>query len=168
MVFLVGALAAPHSRAQPGTDLQVSVGPVFTLTGLGLSGNVRVAPRFSASAEFSWLPFPSIEAEIEDLDYDLGPNAYSILLLGHYHPGAGNFALGVGVMFGGYTLEGVATPKEPVEIGGTTYQPEALGEVIPNPEASLRLVANFEAGFGCVRMQRGCPIRASTCEGVHV
>ncbi|MEM6785406.1 MAG: class I SAM-dependent methyltransferase [Bacteroidota bacterium] len=38
----------------------------------------------------------------------------------------------------------------------------------PNPEASLRLVLNFEAGFGCERMQRGCPIRVTTCEGIHV
>ncbi|MEM8601210.1 MAG: hypothetical protein AAGF99_14920 [Bacteroidota bacterium] len=130
LVFLlVGVFAAPNGRAQDRTDLQVSVGPIFTLTGIGLSSNVRITPQFSASAEFSVLPFPSVEVEIEDLEYDLDPGAYSILLLGHYHPGAGNFAIGAGVMFGGYGLEGVATPSEPVEVGGTTYQPEELGEV---------------------------------------
>ncbi|MEL6445655.1 MAG: hypothetical protein AAFQ86_15610 [Bacteroidota bacterium] len=156
VLLLASILVAPSSRAQGGGDVQVSVGPVFTLTGLGLSSNVRITSRFSASAEFSVLPFPGIDVEIEDLDYDLDPSAFSILLLGHYHPGAGNFAVGGGVMFGGYSLEGVATPTESVEIGDETYAPNEVGRVLGDfsvggPSVLLEVArrgAGFNVGLG--------------------
>lgn len=155
---LTAAAFAPTADAQT-IGARYSVGPLLTSTGFGVSGSARFSERFSASAEFSLAPTPDVDIDdIEGLDYSFDLSVRSLVVMGHYHPFGGGFALGLGGFFGGYGLEGSATPTESVFIGDEEYTPQELGTVtgdfsVGGPGLMLeigRRGTGFNIGLGLV------------------
>ena len=120
-------LFALMAQAQPA---RFSIGPQLSTLGVGLSGSYRLHRNLSISAEASVLPLGTMEFEEDDLTYEGDGQARGGLILVNLHPGGGNFSIGAGLFVGGYELDGTATPSEPVELGGQTYQPSEVGNVV--------------------------------------
>ncbi len=120
-------LLALTVQAQPA---RFSIGPQLSTLGIGLSGSYRLHRNLSVSAEANILPLGTVEFEEDDLSYEGDGQASGGLLLVNLHPGGGNFSVGAGLFVGGYELDGTATPSEPVELGGQTYLPGEVGNVV--------------------------------------
>lgn len=127
LLLLASLLSVPCLTAQHAA---FSIGPQATTLGLGLSASYRLHPSVSVSAEANVFPPISATVDEDDLRYEGDGRARGGVLLVNLHPGGGNFSVGAGLFVGGYDLDGTATPTRPVEFGGQTYQPEALGSVV--------------------------------------
>ena len=146
-------------QAQP-VNIEPSLGPTFSLTGLGVGSTAKFTPFFSTSAEFSTaLVRPAFNiGEVEDVDYDVELSIWSFTLMGHYHPLGGSFAVGAGLYVGGYGLDGTGVATETITIGDNNYQPAELGEAVaafrlggPTPVIEVgRRGQGFNAGIGLV------------------
>lgn len=156
----VALLTSPLlAHAQPDA-LEFSVGPTFSLTGLGLGGTAKFIPQFSASAEISTaLISPAFDiGEIEEVDYNVELSIWSFTVMGHYHPTGGSFALGAGLYVGGYGLDGTGIATERITIGETTYEAAELGEAAaafrlggPTPVIEIgRRGRGFNVGIGAI------------------
>lgn len=160
-------LAAPRlCQAQGPSHMQFSLGPTLTGTGIGIGGTAKFTPKFSASAEFNTAPFsPSLDLDdVEGVSYAVDLKVRGLSLMGHYHPFGGGFALGAGLLFGGYGLDGTGVPLGSVEIGDETYSAGELGTATaefrlggPAPVFELgRRGRGFNVGLGVI-----LPVRAS-------
>ncbi len=124
LLLLAALLMLPTAHAQTGAR---SLGPQLSTLGVGLSGSYRLSRLLSVSAEANLLPTLSASYDVDGIDYDADAQVRGSLLLVNLHPFGGTFSVGGGLFFGGYELDATATPAEPVEIGGDTYQPEEIG-----------------------------------------
>ena len=127
--ILALALSAPAS-AQGLSGTQFSVGPILTTTGIGITGQARFSPTWSASLDLSFLPLPDIGTTYAGEEVTMDSAVRSAVLMGHYHPTGGGLALGVGAYLGGHRFDFDGTPSSSVDIGDNTYSAAELGTIV--------------------------------------
>ena len=127
--ILALALSAPAS-AQGLSGTQFSVGPILTTTGIGITGQARFNPTWSASLDLSFLPLPDIGTTYAGEEVTMDSAVRSAVLMGHYHPTGGGLALGVGAYLGGHRFDFDGTPSSSVDIGDNTYSAAELGTIV--------------------------------------
>ena len=127
--ILALALSAPAS-AQGLSGTQFSVGPILTTTGIGITGQARFSPTWSASLDLSFLPLPDIGTTYAGEEVTVDSAVRSAVLMGHYHPTGGGLALGVGAYLGGHRFDFDGTPSSSVDIGDNTYSAAELGTIV--------------------------------------
>jgi len=95
---------------------------------LGLGGELTtdIVPGLNLRGGVQWFSL-DLDAEFEDIDYNVDVDLLNPLLLLDWYPFGGSFRLSGGILFNQSDVDLRATPSEPVEIGGTTYTPAEVG-----------------------------------------
>jgi len=97
---------------------------------LGIGGELttNLVPDVHLRGSVQWFGL-GFEAEIENIDYDVDVELFNPMLVLDWYPFSGNFRISAGVLFNGSDIDLEATSDEPIEIGGTIYNPEDLGSI---------------------------------------
>jgi hypothetical protein len=98
----------------------------------GVSGHIQVGltRKLAARLGYNWLDYSVEDQEYDDIVYD-GDLEFSGF--GGYvdlHPFENAFTISAGALVGDKAVGLSAAPLEPVEIGGTVFDPSAVGEII--------------------------------------
>lgn len=115
---------------------------------LGIGGEIvtDIVPDVYIRGSFQWLDF-GFDAEFDDIDYDVDVEFLNPMLVLDWYPFSGGFRISAGVLFNGSTIDLEATSDEPVEIGGTLYNPSEFGSIVG--ESDFDDVAPYVGiGFG--------------------
>jgi hypothetical protein len=94
--------------------------------GLGGEFTTAVAPKVNARVGINTLNF-DYDGELEDIDYDLGFDFFSVTGLVDWYVFDGSFRLSGGVLSMDHKVNLDAIPTEEQEIGNTTYTPAEIG-----------------------------------------
>ena len=138
--------------------------------GPGITGSVYVTDNFSASLDLNILPLPDWRGIIDGVKYELSPTVRGGLMLLNYHPFATKFSLGVGMLFGGYTLDGQSTENNGTfSLGNQTYPASLVGTLTGTFESNRPTLAlqigwrgkGFNASFGISPFNTSANLTAS-------
>lgn len=119
--FAALALGAGAASAQT-----VAVGANVGTTGVGLEAQLSLGPIFVLRANIDQLDH-DIDEAYDGIDYS---GAFAFDTVGGFvdlHPFGNAFLISGGAYLGDRDISLGATPKTPVEIGGTTYTPSQVG-----------------------------------------
>lgn len=98
---------------------------------LGIGGEIvtDLVPDVHLRGSFQWLDF-GFDTEFDDIDYDVDVEFLNPMLVLDWYPFSGGFRISAGVLFNGSEIDLEATSDEPVEIGGTLYDPSEFGSIV--------------------------------------
>ena len=111
---------------------------------LGIGGELttNLAPDVHLRAGVQGLGF-DFEAEFDDIDYDVDVDLLNPMLVLDWYPFSGSFRVSAGVVFNNSDISLEATSSQPIEIGGSTYDPADLGSIRGSPNVTLRATGPF-------------------------
>lgn len=115
---------------------------------LGIGGELttNLAPDVHLRAGVQGLGF-DFEAEFDDIDYDVDVDLLNPMLVLDWYPFSGSFRVSAGVVFNNSDITLDATSSQPIEIGGSTYDPADLGSI--RGESDFDAIAPYIGiGFG--------------------
>ncbi len=123
----LAAVAALFLGGNAAAEIGVDAG--IGSQGVSVNLQTKVLPVLVLRGGAHLLDLDIEDRELDGIDYDvdLGFNQF-----GGYadlHPFANGLTLTGGVLFGERSLDLVATPNEPVEVGDQTFDPEDVGEL---------------------------------------
>lgn len=115
---------------------------------LGIGGELttNLAPDVHLRAGVQGLGF-DFESEFDDIDYDVDVDLLNPMLVLDWYPFSGMFRVSAGVVFNNSDITLDATSSQPIEIGGSTYDPADLGSI--RGESDFDAIAPYIGiGFG--------------------
>ncbi|HSW02213.1 MAG TPA: hypothetical protein VLI39_18765 [Sedimentisphaerales bacterium] len=97
---------------------------------LGIGGELTTSllPDVHLRGGVQWFGF-DFEAEFDDIDYDVDIDLLNPMLVLDWYPFSGSFRVSAGVVFNNSDITLDATLSEPIEIGGSTYDPADVGSL---------------------------------------
>ena len=140
VVLLLSAGSAMAQSSEPG----IAVGATAGTTGLGVEVQVKVGPIFTLRGSIDRLTH-SADESYDGVDYNADLAFDTIGGFIDMHPMANGLLISGGAYMGDRDIDLAATPTGPVEIGGQTYTPSQVGTL--NGAVKLRDVAPF-VGIG--------------------
>jgi hypothetical protein len=123
-LFLLG-LASPLA-AQEDEGPRWAISAVASTLGLGGELTGRANPIVGIRGGYYLFGWSTTDA-VEGITYDLKPKLRNGTALLDLYPGGGWFRLSGGIVYGSPEVKAVGQLTGPVEIGGTTYPPAAVG-----------------------------------------
>ncbi|MGE5293622.1 MAG: hypothetical protein ACM3VT_02210 [Solirubrobacterales bacterium] len=127
IVLLAVMAVLSNGRADAALD-EWAVGAKVGTLGVGGEVVTDLLPGVNLRGGVQWLGF-GFEAEFDDIDYDVDVDLFNPLAVLDWYPFAGDFRISAGVLFNGSEIDLEATSDEPVEIGGTLYDPSEFGSI---------------------------------------
>lgn len=138
--LLLSAGAAMAQSSEPG----VAVGATAGTSGVGLDVQVKIGPIFTLRGSLDRLTH-SADESYDGVDYDADLTFDTVGAFIDMHPLANGLLISGGAYLGDRDIALAATPTGPVEIGGQTYSPGQVGTL--NGAVKLGDVAPF-VGIG--------------------
>jgi len=127
ILLAVIVLVLPVGRAGAALD-EWALGFKTSTLGLGGELTTNLAPDVHLDASILWFEF-DFDMEIDDIDYDVDLQLFNPLVKLDWYPFGGDFRISAGVLFNGTDIDLEATSAEPIEIGDTIYDPDAIGSI---------------------------------------
>ena len=138
--LLLSAGSAMAQSSEPG----VAIGGTAGTSGLGLDVQVKIGPIFTLRGSLDRLTYDT-DQSYDGIDYNADLAFDTVGAFIDAHPLANGFLLSGGAYVGDRNIGLAATPTGPVEIGGQTYSPAQVGTL--NGTVKLQNVAPF-VGIG--------------------
>lgn len=121
---LLAAVLAPPLAAQ-----EWAITPQVSTLGLGAEVSYRLRSPVGFRAGYLLLDF-SREDDIEGIVYQVSPALRHARLGVDFYPLGSGFRLSGGLVHNRSRVDGVGVLDQPVTVGGQTYQPDEVGELI--------------------------------------
>lgn len=151
MLALLG-LAVSGGASADGFALGVKAGTL----GIGPELSYAVSDRFNVRLGLNNLSY-GFSTTTSGVRYEAELDLDNTTLLLDWHPFQGLFRMTVGYIRNGNVLRLTATPTQPEEIGGVTFQPEQIGTLVG--EASFKSDAPYLGiGWGNGVQDRGLDV----------
>ncbi|AKM11238.1 hypothetical protein [Croceicoccus naphthovorans] len=125
LASLAAALAATPAMAEDGG---VMVGVTGGTLGIGPEVTYRMNETIAVRANATFFGY-SHDVDSDDVTYDGKLNLQSFGAMIDVHPFGGGFRVSAGARIGDNKVKLKAAPTDDVEIGGTLYTPEEIGEL---------------------------------------
>jgi hypothetical protein len=122
-VFL-SVVLAPSLAAQ-----EWAITPQVSTLGLGAEVSYRLRSPVGFRAGYTLLDFNRTD-DIEGIVYQVSPALRHAKLGVDFYPLGSGFRLSGGLVYNRSRVDGVGVLDQPVTVGGQTYQPEEVGELI--------------------------------------
>lgn len=159
--LICGALTMPTAAPAAGVAADLHAGTL----GFGLGATLQVTDSLNARLGFNTARFSDDLTE-SDIDYDVDLEWDTFYALADWHALYGGFRVTAGLMRNGNQLEGVASSSGTVEIGGTLYRLDQVGELKASVEFD-DVAPYFGVGWGNA-FNRGSRVRLNLDLGVLV
>lgn len=139
------AMLWPAGRAGAALD-EWALGFKAGTLGIGGELTTNLAPDVHLDASILWLEL-GFDMEIDDIDYDVDLELFNPLVKLDWYPSGGDFRISAGVLFNGTDIDLEATSADPIEIGDSIYDPDAIGSI--EGESDFEDIAPYVGiGFG--------------------
>lgn len=129
LVALLGVTAAALAVPIHLAGQSPAVSAVASTFGFGGEVSFRLSRSFGVRGGYYMFSMDR-SSDIEEVRYDLSPRFRNGAVALDVHPFGGAFRLSAGAVVSGSRADGRAVLNQPVEIGGRTYQPEDVGELL--------------------------------------
>jgi hypothetical protein len=127
--MLLRILVLLTGLAAPLASQELAITPLASTLGLGAELSYRLRSPVAFRAGYLLLDF-SREDDIEGIVYRVSPALRHARLGVDFYPLGSGFRLSGGLVHNRSRVDGVGVLDQPVTVGGQTYQPEGVGELI--------------------------------------
>ena len=127
--MLVVAAAILLGACSHGSD--VGYGGVVGTTGVGAEVKYNAHSRLMLRGSYNFLNFDA-NLDVDGIDYDAEVDGDTFGAFADYAPFDSGFVVSGGAYVGRKHIDLIATPNEPVDIGGMTFTPEQVGTLAAN------------------------------------
>lgn len=125
-VSLALAAATISAGAAHAEDAGLAISGSVGTTGGTLEGQAQITPWLQLRGGFNYFEY-SVDEEFDDIDYDGDLDLSTFGVFADLRPFSNSFVISGGAYIGDKTLNMLASPTGPVEIGDTTFTPDQVG-----------------------------------------
>lgn len=121
-------------------DMGLAVSGSIGTTGGTLEGHAQVTPWLQLRGGFNYFEY-TVDEVFDDIDYEGDLDLSNFGLFADLRPFSNSFVISGGAYIGDKSLNLLATPTSPVEIGDTVFTPAQVGSL--NLDAEMEETAPF-------------------------
>jgi hypothetical protein len=142
IALATGLVLLPHRLPAQS----VSVSAVASTFGVGGEASYRLSRSFGVRGGYYTFTMERV-SDVEDVRYQITPRFRNGVVAADLFPFGGAFRLSAGAALTGTRADGLAELSGPIDLGGRTWEPEDVGQLLARADYPRRLMPFLGLGF---------------------